>query len=76
MAYMPENTAFASLARRAGMQIVFDPIEPSRPHLSLEPASPASMLQEAFGEAIAALDLGFASAPHPVATYICLNRCV
>jgi GNAT superfamily N-acetyltransferase len=58
MAYLPENTALASLARRAGMQIVFDPVEP-RAYLSLEPASPASMLQEAFGEAIAALDLGF-----------------
>jgi GNAT superfamily N-acetyltransferase len=58
MAYLPENTALASLARRAGMQIVFDPVEP-RAYLSLEPASAASMLQEAFGEAIAALDLGF-----------------
>jgi GNAT superfamily N-acetyltransferase len=67
MAYLPENTALASLARRAGMQIVFDPVEP-RAYLSLEPASPASMLHEAFGEAIAALDLGFRLNADPART--------
>lgn len=67
MAYLPENTALASLARRAGMQIVFDPVEP-RAYLSLEPASPASMLQEAFGEAIASLDLGFRLNADPART--------
>jgi GNAT superfamily N-acetyltransferase len=67
MAYLPENTALASLARRAGMQIVFDPVEP-RAYLSLEPASPASMLQEAFGEAIASLDLGFRLSADPART--------
>jgi GNAT superfamily N-acetyltransferase len=67
MAYLPENAALASLARRAGMQIVFDPVEP-RAYLSLEPASPASMLQEAFGEAIAALDLGFRLNTDPART--------
>ena len=58
MAYVPENEALASLARRAGMQLTHDPVEP-RAYLSLEAATPASVLQEAFGEAIAALDLGF-----------------
>jgi ribosomal protein S18 acetylase RimI-like enzyme len=58
MAYVPENDALASLARRAGMQMTHDPVEP-RAYLSLEAATPASVLQEAFGEAIAALDLGF-----------------
>ena len=67
MGYLPENTALVSLARRAGMQIVVDPVEP-RAYLSLEPASPASMLQEAFGEAIAALDLGFRLAADPART--------
>ncbi len=58
MAYVPENEALASLARRAGMQMSYDPVEP-RACLSLGAATPASVLQEAFGEAIAALDLGF-----------------
>jgi ribosomal protein S18 acetylase RimI-like enzyme len=58
LAYVPENEALASLARRAGMQMMHDPIEP-RAYLSLEAATPTSVLQEAFGEAIAALDLGF-----------------
>lgn len=58
LAYVPENEALASLARRAGMTLVHDPLEP-RAYLSLEAATPASVLQEAFGEAIAAIDLGF-----------------
>lgn len=58
LAYVPENEALASLARRAGMTLTHDPIEP-RAYLSLEAATPASVLQEAFGEAIAAIDLGF-----------------
>lgn len=58
LAYIPENEALASLARRAGMTLTHDPVEP-RAYLSLEAATPASVLQEAFGEAIAAIDLGF-----------------
>ncbi len=58
LAYVPENEALASLARRAGLQMTHDTVEP-RAYLSLEPATPASLLHEAFGEAIAAIDLGF-----------------
>jgi RimJ/RimL family protein N-acetyltransferase len=58
LVYVPENVALASLARRAGMQVTHDPVEP-RAYLSLEPATPASVLHEAVGEAIAAIDLGF-----------------
>jgi len=58
LAYVPENEALASLARRAGMTLTHDPIDPCA-YLSLEAATPASVLQEAFGEAIAAIDLGF-----------------
>lgn len=58
LAYVPENEALASLARRAGMTLTHDPVEP-RAYLSLEAATPSSVLQEAFGEAIAAIDLGF-----------------
>jgi hypothetical protein len=40
------------------MRLVADPYEPSA-YLSLEEASPESLLREAFGEAVAAIDLGF-----------------
>jgi ribosomal protein S18 acetylase RimI-like enzyme len=58
MVYMPNNDALASLARRAGMQMVCDPAE-CRAYLGLEPATAGSVLQEAWREAVAALDLGF-----------------
>lgn len=58
MLFVPENKALATLAQRAGMRLVADPYEPSA-YLSLEEASPESLLREAFGEAVAAIDLGF-----------------
>lgn len=58
MVYVPENTALESLARRAGMHIAPDPAE-ARAYLTLPPATPESLLREAFGESVAAIDLGF-----------------
>jgi GNAT superfamily N-acetyltransferase len=58
MLYMAENLALASLARRAGMQIVRDPIE-CRAYVGLRPPSAQSLLSEAWRETWAALDLGF-----------------
>lgn len=58
MVYVPENTALASLARRAGMRTDADPAE-ARAYLTLPPATPESLLREAFGESVAAIDLGF-----------------
>jgi ribosomal protein S18 acetylase RimI-like enzyme len=58
MAFVPENTALASLARRAGMRLVQDPAEP-RAYLTLAEATPESQLKEAFSAAVAAVDLGF-----------------
>jgi len=75
MLYLPENEALASLARRAGMQIVCDPSE-CRAYLSLASPTPQSVLSEAWREAIAAVDLGFRLTARPRGRYICLNRCV
>jgi GNAT superfamily N-acetyltransferase len=58
MLFVPENKALATLAQRAGMRLVADPYEPSA-YLSLNEASAESLLLEAFGEAVAAIDLGF-----------------
>lgn len=58
MVYVPENTALESLARRAGMHVAPDPAE-ARAYLALPPATPESLLREAFGESVAAIDLGF-----------------
>jgi GNAT superfamily N-acetyltransferase len=58
MLFVPENKALATLAQRAGMRLVADPYEPSA-YLSLEEASAESLLLEAVGEAVAAIDLGF-----------------
>lgn len=58
MVYVPENRALESLARRAGMHIAADPAE-ARAYLTLPPATPESVLREAFGESVAAIDLGF-----------------
>ena len=57
MAFVPENTALAALARRAGMRLVLDPAEPHA-YLGLEPPDAASVLHEAWDEAVAAIDLG------------------
>lgn len=58
MVYVPENSALESLARRAGMHIAPDPAE-ARAFLTLPAATPESLLREAFGESVAAIDLGF-----------------
>lgn len=58
MVYMPENTALASLARRAGMQLVFDPVE-CRAYLAMATPTAHTLLAEAAHETLAALDLGF-----------------
>jgi GNAT superfamily N-acetyltransferase len=58
MVYMPENDSLASLARRAGMRLVADPVE-CRAYLALETPTAESLLGEAAHEALAALDLGF-----------------
>ncbi len=58
MVYVPENTALESLARRAGLHLAPDPAE-ARAYLTLPPATPESLLREAFRESVAAIDLGF-----------------
>lgn len=58
MTYLPENDALKHLAQRAGMRLVPDSYEP-RAHLSLEPATAASLMDETFSEMLAAIDLGF-----------------
>jgi GNAT superfamily N-acetyltransferase len=58
MVYLPENTALASLARRAGMQLVIDPVE-CRAYLGIDAPTGESLLREAARESLAALDLGF-----------------
>jgi len=61
MLYMTENASLASLARRAGMQIACDPIE-CRAYIGLKPPTARSLLDEAWGETLSALDLGFRQA--------------
>jgi hypothetical protein len=58
MMYLPENDRLGSLARRADMQVVCDPGE-CRAYLGLAPATPASVLSEAWRETIGAVDLAF-----------------
>ena len=57
MVYMPENAALAALAQKAGMHIVREPSE-CRAYVGLEPGTPASLLEEAWRETFAAIDLG------------------
>ncbi|HTN48091.1 MAG TPA: GNAT family N-acetyltransferase [Burkholderiaceae bacterium] len=57
MVFMPENAALASLARRAGMQIVCELAE-CRAHIGLHPGTAESLLGEAWRETIASIDLG------------------
>lgn len=58
MAYLPDNTALAQLAARAGMEFIHDQVEP-RAYLALPAASAATLMEETFGELLAAIDLGF-----------------
>jgi ribosomal protein S18 acetylase RimI-like enzyme len=67
MVYMPENDALASLARRAGMQVVCEPGE-CRAYVGLESPTAHSVLHEAWREAVSALDLGFRLADPAAAT--------
>jgi GNAT superfamily N-acetyltransferase len=57
MSYVPENDALEELAKRAGMRLTPDPFEKIA-HLALEPPSAASLLAEAIGGTMAALNLG------------------
>lgn len=57
MVFMPENSALAALARSAEMYIVCETAE-CRAHLALQPGTTESLLHEAWGEAIASIDLG------------------
>lgn len=61
MSHVPENTALVQLAQRAGMAFQEDRLE-ARAYLELGPASTVSLMQETFGELVAALDLGFRAA--------------
>lgn len=65
MAYLPDNTAVAHLAAQAGMDFIHDQIEP-RAYLALPVASATTLMEETFGELLAAIDLGFrvANAQH------------
>jgi GNAT superfamily N-acetyltransferase len=67
MLYMSENNALASLARRAGMQIVSDPVE-CRAYVGLKPPTAHSVVFEAWREALCALDLGFRLSAREAAT--------
>ena len=58
MNYLPENEALKHLAERAGMHLVPDVEEP-RAYLSLDPPTAVSLMDEAFSEMLAAIDLGF-----------------
>lgn len=58
MTYVPENDALKHLAEHAGMDLVPDTEEP-RAHLSLDPPTAASLMDETFSEMLAAIDLGF-----------------
>ncbi len=67
MAFVPENAALAALARAAGMQLIQDQVEP-RAYLTLDAPDAASVLEEAWCEAVAAIDLGFRRAAGARAT--------
>lgn len=58
MNYLPGNNALVRLAARAGMNFIEDQVEP-RAYLALPAPSAASLMEETFGELIAAIDLGF-----------------
>ncbi len=58
MTYVAGNEALIELARRAGMHFVAAAEEP-RAYLTLEPPTPASLINETFAEMLAAVDLGF-----------------
>jgi GNAT superfamily N-acetyltransferase len=58
MNYLPGNNALAQLAARAGMAFIEDQTEP-RAYLVLPAPSAATLMEETFGELVAAIDLGF-----------------
>lgn len=58
MTYLPGNTALAQLAARANMNFVQDQVDP-RAYLALPAPSAATLMEETFGELLAAIDLGF-----------------
>lgn len=58
MTYLPGNTALAELAARADMDFIQDQVEP-RAYLTLPAPSAATLMEETFGELLAAIDLGF-----------------
>jgi GNAT superfamily N-acetyltransferase len=58
MTYLPGNTALAQLAARANMSFVQDQVDP-RAYLALPAPSAATLMEETFGELLAAIDLGF-----------------
>jgi GNAT superfamily N-acetyltransferase len=58
MTYLPGNTALAQLAARANMNFVQDQVDP-RAYLALPAPTAATLMEEAFGELLAAIDLGF-----------------
>lgn len=58
MNYLPGNNALVQLAARAGMAFIEDQMEP-RAYLALPAPSATTLMEETFGELIAAIDLGF-----------------
>jgi len=58
MTFLPGNTALAQLATRAKMDFIQDQVEP-RAYLALPAPSAATLMEETFGELLAAIDLGF-----------------
>jgi GNAT superfamily N-acetyltransferase len=58
MNYLPGNTALAQLAARANMNFVQDQVDP-RAYLALPAPTAATLMEETFGELVAAIDLGF-----------------
>jgi hypothetical protein len=58
MTYVPGNTALVELAARAKMNFIQDQVEP-RAYLALPAPSAATLMEETFGELLAAIDLGF-----------------
>jgi GNAT superfamily N-acetyltransferase len=58
MTYLPGNTALAQLAARANMNFVQDQVDP-RAYLALPAPTAATLMEETFGELLAAIDLGF-----------------
>ena len=58
LTYLPGKTALAQLAARAKLKFVLDLVDP-RAYLALPAPSASTLMEETFGELLAAIDLGF-----------------